>query len=112
MDKSALGNISNEQLETVGQEEIMTGKAVMRTSIDEEKVQDFSIEISSVDGHIFQFTITDKKLIEKTGGILQGMSGSPIIQKGKLVGVVTHMYVDKPENGAALAITEMMKKRP
>ena len=40
------------------------------------------------------------------------MSGSPIIQKGKLVGVVTHMYVDKPENGAALAITEMMKKRP
>ncbi|WP_277586585.1 SpoIVB peptidase S55 domain-containing protein [Psychrobacillus antarcticus] len=112
LDNSALENISMQQVEIVGQEEIMTGKAVMRTSIDGEKVQDFTIEISSVEGHIFQFTVTDKKLIQKTGGILQGMSGSPIIQKNKLVGVVTHMYVDKPENGAALAITEMMKKNP
>lgn len=112
LDNSALENISKKQLEIVDQEEIVTGKAIMRTSIDGEKVQDFSIEISSVEGHVFQFTVTDKKLIEKTGGILQGMSGSPIIQKDKLVGVVTHMYVDKPENGAALAITEMMKKSP
>ncbi|SDM88214.1 stage IV sporulation protein B [Psychrobacillus sp. OK028] len=112
LDNSALENISKQKLEIVDQEEIMTGKAIMRTSIDGEKVQDFTIEISSVEDHIFQFTVTDKKLIEKTGGILQGMSGSPIIQKDKLVGVVTHMYVDKPENGAALAITEMMKKSP
>jgi len=110
LDNSALENISKQQLEIVDQEEIMTGKAIMRTSIDGEKVQDFTIEISSVADHIFQFTVTDKNLIEKTGGILQGMSGSPIIQKDKLVGVVTHMYVDNPENGAALAITEMMKK--
>lgn len=112
LDNSALENISMQQVEIVDQEEINTGKAVMRTSIDGEKVQDFAIEISSVDGHIFQFTVTDKKLLQKTGGILQGMSGSPIMQKDKLVGVVTHMYVDKPENGAALAITEMMKKNP
>ena len=112
LDKSALENISMQQVEIVEQEEIMTGKAIMRTSIDGEKVQDFAIEISSVDGHIFQFTVTDQQLIKKTGGILQGMSGSPIMQKDKLVGVVTHMYVDKPENGAALSITEMMKKSP
>lgn len=112
LDNSALENISMQQVEIVDQEEINTGKAVMRTSIDGEKVQDFAIEISSVEGHIFQFTVTDKKLLQKTGGILQGMSGSPIMQKDKLVGVVTHMYVDKPENGAALAITEMMKKNP
>ncbi|GGA30638.1 SpoIVB peptidase S55 domain-containing protein [Psychrobacillus lasiicapitis] len=112
LEDNALENIPLQQVEIADAETIMSGEAIMRTSIDGEKVQDFSINISSVDGHLFQFTVTDKSLIEKTGGILQGMSGSPIIQKDKLIGVVTHMYVDKPKNGAALAITEMMKKNP
>ncbi|TQR13735.1 SpoIVB peptidase S55 domain-containing protein [Psychrobacillus soli] len=112
LEDNALENIPLQQVEIADVETIMTGEAIMRTSIDGEKVQEFSINISSVDGHLFQFTVTDKSLIQKTGGILQGMSGSPIIQKNKLIGVVTHMYVDKPKNGAALAITEMMKKNP
>ena len=70
MDEYALENISDATGRNCDQEEIMTGKAIMRTSIDGEKVQDFTIEISSVEGHIFQFTVTDKNLIEKTGGIL------------------------------------------
>lgn len=112
LEDNALENIPMQQVEIADTESIMTGEAIMRTSIDGEKVQDFTINISSVDGHLFQFTVTDESLIQKTGGILQGMSGSPIIQKDKLIGVVTHMYVDKPKNGAALGITEMMKKNP
>jgi stage IV sporulation protein B len=112
IDEHALDNISMQEVEVADKEAIMTGEAIMRTSIDGEKVQDFAIEITTVEDHLFQFTVIDEDLIEKTGGILQGMSGSPIIQQGKLIGVVTHMYVDKPKNGAALAITEMMKKNP
>ncbi len=112
LQSNALNKIEHSEVPIAEMDEIQPGPAIMRTSIDESKVQDFSIKISSVDGHQFQFTVTDEKLIQKTGGILQGMSGSPIIQNDKLVGVVTHMYVDKPKNGAALAITEMMKKSP
>ncbi|TQR19587.1 SpoIVB peptidase S55 domain-containing protein [Psychrobacillus vulpis] len=112
IDADAMDNISMKEVEIADKEAIMTGEAIMRTSIDGQKVQDFAIEITTVEGHLFQFTVTDETLIEKTGGILQGMSGSPIMQHNKLIGVVTHMYVDKPKNGAALSITEMMKKNP
>jgi len=112
MEENAIDNIPMQEVEIADKEAITTGEAIMRTSIDGEKVQDFAIEITTVEDHLFQFTVTDKVLIEKTGGILQGMSGSPIIQQNKLIGVVTHMYVDKPKNGAALSITEMMKKNP
>ncbi|MFF2754368.1 SpoIVB peptidase S55 domain-containing protein [Psychrobacillus sp. NPDC058041] len=112
MEENAIENIPLQEVEIADKEAIMTGEAIMRTSIDGEKVQDFTIEITTIEDHQFQFTVTDKVLIEKTGGILQGMSGSPIIQQNKLIGVVTHMYVEKPKNGAALSITEMMKKNP
>ncbi|PZX07276.1 stage IV sporulation protein B [Psychrobacillus insolitus] len=109
---TALENIPMNEVEVADKEAIVTGKAIMRTSIDGEKVQEFSINVTKIEGHLFQFTVVDESLIKKTGGILQGMSGSPIIQNKKLIGVVTHMYVDKPKNGAALSITEMMKKNP
>lgn len=112
LESNAFQDNSLQEVEVADKEAIMTGEAIMRTSIDGEKVQDFAIEITTVEDHVFQFTVIDESLIEKTGGILQGMSGSPIIQRDKLIGVVTHMYVDKPKNGAALAITEMMKKNP
>ncbi|WP_391116023.1 SpoIVB peptidase S55 domain-containing protein [Psychrobacillus sp. L3] len=112
LEQNAIDNIPLQEVEIADKESIMTGEAIMRTSIDGEKVQDFTIEITTVEDHLFQFTVTDEFLIEKTGGILQGMSGSPIMQQNKLIGVVTHMYVDKPKNGAALSITEMMKKNP
>ena len=52
--------------------------------------------------------MTDKKLIEKTGGIVQGMSGSPIIQNGKLVGAVTHVLVGDPQSGFGIFIENMV----
>ena len=52
--------------------------------------------------------ITDQNLIEKTGGIVQGMSGSPIVQNGKLVGAVTHVFVNQVERGYAVFATNML----
>ena len=52
--------------------------------------------------------ITDKKLIDKTGGIVQGMSGSPIIQNGKIVGAVTHVFVNDPTRGYGIFIENML----
>ena len=54
--------------------------------------------------------VTDKALIEKTGGIVQGMSGSPIIQNGMLVGAVTHVFVNEPERGYAVFAETMLEE--
>ena len=54
--------------------------------------------------------ITDNRLLDKTGGIVQGMSGSPIIQNGKLVGALTHVIVDSPEKGYAIFAEDMLEE--
>ena len=54
------------------------------------------------------FRVTDKRLLELTGGIIQGMSGSPILQNGKLVGAVTHVFVSDPTKGYGIYIDWMM----
>ena len=56
------------------------------------------------------FTIVDEKLLDITGGIVQGMSGSPIIQDEKIVGVVTHVVIDSPQNGYGLFIKTMLEE--
>ena len=79
-------------------EEIITGPATIRCFVDNE-VREFDIEVTQVDmmsqeinkGLVIK--VTDEELLEKTGGIIQGMSGSPIIQNGKLIGAVTHVFV-------------------
>ncbi len=91
---------------------IEKGKAELLTAIEGNHVKAYQIEIINVDLTSFQFIVTDKELIEKTGGILQGMSGSPIIQDGKFAGAITHMVVDNPVKGAAIPIREMLKKKP
>ena len=50
----------------------------------------------------------DKRLIEKTGGIVQGMSGSPIVQNGKLIGAVTHVFINDPTRGYGIGIDKML----
>lgn len=92
--------------------EIRLGKAEILTTVNGKKVETYSIEIIKVEQSTFQFKITDSRLIEITGGILQGMSGSPVIQNGKFAGAVTHMVVDNPLKGAAISIREMIKKEP
>ena len=93
-------------------DDIAIGEAKLYTAIEGSKVEDFTIRITDVSSRTMKFEVTDKKLLEKTGGILQGMSGSPIIQNGQFVGAVTHMYVDAPEKGAAITLEDMLKQSP
>ncbi len=103
-----------EPLEIAPKEEIKSGEAYIRTSIEKDKVTDYSINIISIDDNstsknIF-FEITDKQLLEKTGGIIQGMSGSPIIQNNKLIGVVNYVIVENVKKGYGIFITTMLEE--
>ena len=85
-------------------DEVKCGKAYILSTIDPESPKKYSVEIESVDANgsdnkNMVIRVTDKELIEKTGGIVQGMSGSPIIQDGKLVGAVTHVFISDPTHG-------------
>ncbi|MEI4829198.1 SpoIVB peptidase [Bacillus sp. FJAT-53711] len=94
--------------------QVKEGPAKILTVIDQDKVEAFDIEIVSTVPQKFPATkgmvvkITDKRLLEKTGGIVQGMSGSPIIQDGKLVGAVTHVFVNDPTSGYGVHIEWML----
>ena len=93
---------------------IHKGNAYIRTVIDKEKIENFNIEIlelndSNTTKNIY-FKITDKNLISKTGGIVQGMSGSPIIQDNKIIGVVNYVIVDDTTRGYGIFITTMLKE--
>ena len=90
--------------------EIKLGKASILTCIKGNKVEEFEIEITSLKEKELKgitFKITDKRLLEKTGGVYSGMSGSPIIQNGKLVGAVTHVIVNNITTGYGIYIEEM-----
>ncbi|MEO4052495.1 SpoIVB peptidase S55 domain-containing protein [Solibacillus sp. CAU 1738] len=99
-------------IEIMRESEIKRGEAQIFTAIEGEKVESFTINIEKVEGTNIVFHVTDNILLKKTGGILQGMSGSPIIQNGRFVGAVTHMFVEEPSKGAAISIIEMLKKTP
>lgn len=102
----------SQPMEIMQSDDISVGEAMLYTAIEGSKVEKFSIRITNVAKDSVKFEVTDKRLLEKTGGILQGMSGSPVIQNGQFVGAVTHMYVNEPEKGAAIPLVEMLKKFP
>ena len=93
---------------------ITTGPAAIRCQVTEDGVQEYSVEILKIyprsrpDGRNFLLKITDPALLQTTGGIVQGMSGSPIIQDGKLVGAVTHVLVNDPTRGYGIFIENML----
>ena len=90
------------------------GKATILSCIDDDTIEEFDIEIiktnfqSSSDQKSMVIRVTDKDLIERTGGIVQGMSGSPIIQDGKIIGAVTHVFVNDATKGFGLYIDWML----
>ncbi|GIP32285.1 SpoIVB peptidase [Paenibacillus sp. J2TS4] len=96
-------------------EEVKEGPAEIYTVVNGQKVEKFSIEIMHTAKQEFPATkglvikITDPRLLERTGGIVQGMSGSPIIQNGKLVGAVTHVFVNDPSSGYGCFIEWMLQ---
>ena len=94
--------------------DIETGKAYIKTVILGKEKQNFEINILNVDKNHktknILFEVTDSTLLSKGNGIVQGMSGSPIIQNSKLVGAVTHVVVDNPHRGYGILITNMLKE--
>ena len=93
--------------------EIKTGKAMIYTTVDDGGIGEYEVEIESLklndnSGQNMVIRVTDENLLEKTGGIVQGMSGSPIIQDGRLVGAVTHVFVNSPEKGYGITIGNML----
>lgn len=100
--------IDDEIIEVANRNEIKSGKAQIRCTIDGTEPKYYDIEIvktyfqSTKDNKSMFIRVTDKELLKQTGGIVQGMSGSPIIQNGKLVGAVTHVFVSDPTKGYGL----------
>jgi stage IV sporulation protein B len=95
--------------------EIKTGKASLYSTIEGNQPEEFDIEITQIcnndsnSNQNFIFKVTDPELLESTGGIVQGMSGSPIIQNNKLVGAVTHVFVNDPTKGYGIFAENMLK---
>ena len=95
-------------------EEVKIGNATIYTVLEDETVEAFTIEIIKINENSeiknISFEITDERLLEKTGGVVQGMSGSPIVQDGKLIGAVTHVVTDNVTTGYGLFITTMLEE--
>lgn len=101
-------------IECAKTQDIKTGKATILTTIDGTGVHEYEIEITRINkfsngSKDMVVKITDPKLLEATGGIVQGMSGSPIIQNGKFVGAITRVFVNKPSKGYAINAENMVK---
>lgn len=113
---SSLNIDTSKEMEVASRDEIQTGKATILCSLDNQKPQEYEIEIQKIykennyDNKSMQIKVTDERLLEKTGGIIQGMSGSPVIQNGKFVGAVTHVLVNNPQEGYAVFGDIMLKQ--
>jgi len=103
--KDFLSSYEEIPIEVATRNEVKSGKAKIRCTIEGTQPKEYDIEIvktyfqSTKDNKSMFIRVTDKELVAKTGGIVQGMSGSPIIQNGKLVGAVTHVFVSDPTKG-------------
>lgn len=108
------GGFDGEEMPVAFRQEVKTGAAVLLTTVDGTEPREYSIEIERINlpdlmgskGMLIK--ITDPELIEKTGGIVRGMSGSPIIQNGRLAGAVTHVLVSDPTRGYAVFAESML----
>ncbi len=106
--------LEEEAIEVASEDEVKTGEAFIRTVLNGSEVKDYSINILNInkDSDIknILFEITDQNLLNETGGVIQGMSGSPIIQDNKLVGAVTHVIVSDTKKGYGIFITTMLEE--
>ena len=106
---------SGEAMEVARPSQVKTGAATILANVEGETVEEYTAEILRVypaagpKGQSLMIRITDSRLLETTGGIVQGMSGSPIIQDGKLVGAVTHVLVNDPTRGYGIFIENMLE---
>ena len=110
------GNLKFEKLTEIAlKQEVKDGEAKILTTIDngEPKLYSCTIKVRNSNYHSktqnILVTVTDKRLLEATGGIVQGMSGSPLIQNGKLIGAVTHVLIDDPTKGYGIFAENMLE---
>lgn len=104
---------NNEIIQLGSKEEIKIGDAYIYATLDDNVKKKYNIQIekfflNSTGNKNIAIKITDQELLEKTGGIVQGMSGAPIIQDGKLVGAITHVFLDDPKRGYGAFIENMV----
>lgn len=103
-----------ESIPMAASNEIKTGNAVIRSTVAGNEPREYSVKIIKIyprtrsNARNLLLRVTDPALLEATGGIVQGMSGSPIIQEGKLVGAVTHVLVNDPQTGYGIFIENML----
>lgn len=106
----------NTSIPIARQHEIKEGAATILSCVDGTEVKEYKVNIEKTNYQTkpspksMIIKVTDPELLEKTGGIVQGMSGSPIIQNGKLIGAVTHVFVNKPNMGYGIYIEWMLKE--
>ncbi len=102
-------------IETADPKDVRTGKATILTTVGDEGLTAYDAQIVRIEDQqrpttrSFTIRVTDKRLLDKTGGIVQGMSGSPVVQDGKLIGAVTHVYVNDPTMGYGVYIDWMLE---
>ena len=106
---------SNKKLyEVATKEEVKLGEASLLTVTNSDEIKEYSINIESIDlknpVKNIMFSVTDKDLVDSTGGIVQGMSGSPIIQNNKIIGVVTHVIINDTKRGYAIFTVNMLEE--
>lgn len=103
-----------EKLAVAESKDIKTGEATIRTVIKDDKIEEFKINIIKLDDNSdtknILFEVVDDRLLKEAGGIVQGMSGSPIIQNNKIIGAVTHVIVNDTTKGYGIFITTMLKE--
>ncbi len=110
---SSMPTAPENKLKLCPKNEVKASNAYIWCTLSDEAPQKYSIQISDIDlsngGYKnFKIKITDKRLLERSGGIVQGMSGSPIIQDGRLVGAVTHVLINDPTEGYGIFIENML----
>ncbi len=116
LDTTSLNINKESELEVANRSEIKLGKAEIMCELENGKVEKYEIEIQKIfldnnsDNKSILIKVTDEELIEKTGGIIQGMSGAPVIQNGKFIGAVTHVLVNDPQMGYAIFGDLMIKQ--
>ncbi|MCD7868122.1 MAG: PDZ domain-containing protein [Clostridiales bacterium] len=115
LDLDSMSALSLTELPLGCKQEMETGEASILCDVDGQ-VEEYEVEITRIDmgsadtNKSFVLTVTDEELLEKTGGIIQGMSGSPVIQNGKFVGAVTHVFVQDATSGYGIFAETMLEQ--
>jgi stage IV sporulation protein B len=113
---SISNNLYKQPIPVASQDEIQYGPASILCTLDDKGIKEFACQIIKINKQKFPaqkgliIQITDPELLRRTGGIVQGMSGSPILQNGKIIGAVTHVFISSPDKGYGMFIEWMLNE--